>query len=244
MERDIRTDAVVTGTRHYGELHKAVTLLSPQLGSVNAVIFGGRKGKKSSLAPLFSFGTFQLYFNPVRQEYSLTEQECCFIPQTIMQDLNLTYTASYMSEAVTKISTDCPGAVYTLLCNALECLETLPEMRKKLIIDFTWKLLQISGIASDMLHCPSCDRRYADDEILGFSVSMTTPVCKECADSEFPVLPPGARRYLMYTLSKSFDDAFNVILSDTAVSRLSSFMLKWVDIFCQNSLKTLSSGLL
>ena len=54
MDRNIRTRAIVLSVRKYGELHKALTVLSPDLGLLDVVIFGGRKGKKTALAPLFS----------------------------------------------------------------------------------------------------------------------------------------------------------------------------------------------
>ena len=68
MDRNIQTQAVVLSVRKYGDLHKAVTLLSPDLGIVDAIIFGGRKGRKTALAPLFSVSTVQIYHNPVKKE--------------------------------------------------------------------------------------------------------------------------------------------------------------------------------
>ena len=102
MDRNIQTRAIVLSVRKYGELHKAVTILSPDLGLVDAIIFGGRKGKKTALAPLFSISTLQLYHNPLKKEYSVTEGESSFIPQAITEDLACTYTASFFCEIISK----------------------------------------------------------------------------------------------------------------------------------------------
>lgn len=244
MERDKQIQGVVIGTRHFGELHKSVSILSPELGLISAVVYGGRKGKKTSLAPLFSFGTFQIYHNPVKNEYSVTEAEYSFTATKIMQDLVANCTASYFCEVASRIKSDSCDQVYSLLTRALSALEDKPENSRKILIDFTWKLLQISGVGSDFLTCPSCDRKYKDDEVLGFSSSMVTPVCKECSDSETITLLPGSRRYLMYTYPMTFTQALEVELYETAQIRLKTFLLSWITVFCQWPLKTVQSGLL
>lgn len=244
MEREMLVQAVVTATRPFGELHKSVTLLSPETGLIQAVIYGGRKGKKTALAPLFSFGKFQLYHNPVKNEYSVKEAEYTFIPSEIMKDLVLNCTASYFCETASRIKTDSPENVYNLLTLALTYLEKTPSFRKKILIDYTWQLLKISGIGSDMTTCPSCDRPYDNDETLKFSASMLTPVCIKCSDSDHIILPPGARRYLAYTFTMSFEQALGVELYETAQARLSGILLAWINAFCQYPLKTIQTGLL
>ena len=90
MDRNIRTRAIVLSVRKYGELHKALTLLCPDLGLVDAIIFGGRKGKKTALAPLFSINDIQIYHNPVKKEYLITEGVSTFSPQALNEDLACT----------------------------------------------------------------------------------------------------------------------------------------------------------
>lgn len=244
MERDIQVQAIVTGVRNFGEMHKSVNLFSPQLGLINAIIFGGRKGKKTSLAPLFSFGTFQLYFNPVRNEYSLTEEDCSFTACNIAKDISATYTASYICEIVNSITTDDNVQTYDIVTQALSALDANIQNHRKVLIDFTWGILKINGVATDLSCCPSCDRQYSPQEELLFSTSMVTPVCKECSETSEIKLTPGARRYLHYTFDKSFEEAYAVELLDGAKERLTSFLTKWITVFCQKPLKTVKSGLL
>lgn len=244
MEREIQIQALVTGSGKYGELHRYVNLFSPQLGLIRAVIFGGRKGKNTSLAPLFSFGTFQLYRNPVKDEYSVVEEDCSFIAENIKGDISATYTASYFCELINSIDTDNPESLYLLTTQALVLLENNIAKHRKILIDFTWRFLKISGVAYDLDYCPGCDREYADKDTLGFSMSMITPVCSSCSDTDRIKLTPGARKYLNYTFSMSLQDAFNVELLEGATSRLTDFLLNWVCVFSQYPLKTVKSGLL
>lgn len=244
MERDIQIQAVVTGTRKYGDIHKSVSLFSPEMGLIQAIIYGGRKGKKTSLAPLFSFGTFQIYHNPVKNEYSIVESDCSFNATKINQDINLNCTASYICETATRINTDSPIEVYNLVTSALKHLEEEPAKRRIILIAYTFKLLIISGIGTDMKTCPSCDKEYSDNQTLYFSSSLLSPVCRNCADSDQIIIPPGAKRYLSYTYNMSFEEALKVELFESSQERLTHIMTNWITKFCQWPLKTVQSGLL
>ena len=241
MERSIQTQAIVVKTTKVGEMHKLLTLLSPDLGLVSVMIYGGRKGKKTALAPLFSVGTFQLYHNPVRNEYSLEEAVSSFIPEAIMQDLLCTYAASLFCEIVTKTSSDEPKPIFETLKSALLALENNPQNAKCVIISFIWKFLQISGLAPDLQYCPVCERKFEEDETLLFAKSLTSPACKNCADSDYLVLPPGARRYLRYTQIMDFESAVAVQLNPPAQTRILSYMLKWIKLQVNAPLKTLEN---
>ena len=239
MDRNIQTQAVVLSVRKYGDLHKAVTLLSPDLGIVDAIIFGGRKGRKTALAPLFSVSTVQIYHNPVKKEYSITEGVSSFVPQAITEDLACTYTASFFCEIISRTPTDEPLQTFSLLRDALAALETDPESRKRITAAFIWKLMQLSGTAPDLEFCPVCDRKYADDEVLYFSAPLNVPCCKNCSDSEYLVMMPGSRRYLRYTMGMEFTDAAAVALNPAAEDRIFSYMLRWAGLFAQTRLRTL-----
>jgi len=241
MERSIKTEAVVVKTARYGELHKIVTLLSPSLGVISAIVYGGRKGKRTALAPLLSIGTFQLYNNPVKKEYSIEEGLLSFIPENITNDLESTYVASLLCEIVTKTPSDEPQPLYDLLKNALIALENSKAYAKKIVIAFIWKIIQLSGLAPDLEYCPSCDRKYEENEVLTFSSSILSPVCKNCGDEEDFSLPPGARRYLRYTMKMTFNEAVSVNLNPPAEMRILSYMTKWIKLHVNTPLKTLEN---
>lgn len=241
MERSIQTQAIVVKTSKVGEMHKLLTLLCPTLGLVNVMVYGGRKGKKTALAPLFSIGTFQLYHNPVRDEYSLEEAVSSFIPEAIMQNLESTYTASLLCEIVSKTLTDEPETVFDILKSAITKLENNPENSKRITISFIWKLLQIWGFAPDLEYCPVCERQYGENEILIFSNSLTSPCCKNCGDTDYLILPPGARRYLKYTLPMDLNQACEVQLNPAAEERIFLYLIKWLKIHVNTPLKTLDN---
>ena len=239
MERNIQTQAIVLAVRKYGELHKSVTLLCPELGLVDAIIYGGRKGKKTALAPLFSISDMQLYYNPVKKEYSIVEAVSSFIPSSISEDLGSTYAAAFFCEIITKAPSDDSNQTFLLLRDALVTLDNAPTLRKRIIISFIWQLMHIAGTAPNLGFCPSCDKVYGQDEVLYFSSSLSSPCCKSCSDNQNLILPPGARRYLSFTSEKNFLDSVEVELNPAAEERIISYMLKWASIFAQTNLKTL-----
>lgn len=239
MDRNIQTKAIVLAVRKYGDLHKSITLLSPELGLVDAIIYGGRKGKKTALAPLFSINDMQIYHNPVKKEYSVVEAVSTFIPEGITNDLGSTYTAAFFCEIIAKAPTDDPLLSYELLRDALVALDKVPEIRKRITISFLWKLMQISGTAPDLAFCPSCDREYAQDEALFFANHLGVPCCKSCSDSQALILMPGSRRYLRYTLPMDFMQAIEVLLNPAAEDRIFNYMTKWASVFAQTPLKTI-----
>lgn len=241
MERSIQTQAIVVKTAKVGEMHKLVTLLSPDLGLINVMLYGGRKGKKTALAPLFSSGTFQLYHNPVRNEYSLEEAVTTFLPEAIMEDLQCTYAAYLLCEIVAKTSSDEPKPVFELLQRALLLLEKDPQSVQRIIISFIWKFLQISGLAPELEYCPVCERKLEEEEILLFARQLASPACKNCGDSDYLVLPPGARRYLKFTQSLDLERAVAVQLNPPAQARILAYMLKWIKIQVNTPLKTLEN---
>ena len=100
--------------------------------------------------------------------------------------------------------------------------------------------MQISGTAPDLGTCPVCDKVYAEDEVLHFHNGLLIPCCRSCSDSEYLILPPGARRYLRFITGMDINSAVQVQMSDNAESRIFNYMLRWAGLFSQTRLKTLN----
>lgn len=240
VERNIETEGIVINVCRFGEMDKLITLFTPQFGAINVVIFGGRKGKQSSLVSLFSYGLFKLYFNPVKKKYSLIDANCTFVAEKIKSDLYSTYTASCFCEMLLTAPTDEPDKMYRIIIQAINILENNTALYKKILVDFSWKYLQINGIASTLTVCPNCERQLATDEFMLFSTSLLTPVCKDCANTDRLVLTPGCRRYLLYTMDMSLPNAFDVKIFEKTENLLLKFLTDWILQFTQKKIKSLA----
>ncbi len=198
----------------------------------------------NAAAGLFSAGEFLLYFNPVKETYTLSEASPSFFAEGIKGDLDATYAAAYFAEAAGILKTDEPEALHALLLSALSALDASPENRKKILVDYTWSLLKQSGVGADLRFCPSCERLLALNEVLHYSTKLSSPVCQSCADTDSIRLLPGARRYLIYTLDMPFEVELKVELSESARTVLSAFLTSWISAFSPWPLKSLKAGIL
>jgi DNA repair protein RecO (recombination protein O) len=192
----------------------------------------------------FLTGKFFLYYNPVRKEYSLVDVEPLSVHETLVDDLRRIWAASFCCEMAVRTIGGDSMQMFLLLNESLDLLAQ-GAVVDRLLIQYVWKLLHIAGNAADLDSCPVCDRAYAPDEVLGFSVSLLAPCCRSCAgQGDEMALPPGARRYLSVTASMELAQAVELELSDAAQLRIKGYMLRYASLFAGGGLKTLAAGVL
>ncbi len=249
MERNIVTKAVVLKSRRWGDLHRMITLATADLGMIDAIAYGARKGKLSGRVDLFLVGVFYLYHNPVRNDYSIVDVEPMVTSENVRNDLKRMYLASFIAELVLKMHGGDSGSLFNLLgqtYSLLEMPQTCPT--DVVIIQFIWRLIEILGLTPDLIDCPVCERKYADDEILFFNTAIHAPCCGNCADVDVQggemALGPGARRYLVFTSAMELQEAVGVPLSETATQRIRLYMLRYASNIAGGGLKSLAGGLL
>lgn len=245
MERNTKTAAVVIGTQKLGEINKSLTLLTPDLGIIRAVIYGGQKSRKALRPPLFSIGTFYLLANPTAHSWSLTDAEldsrCPF-----EFDLDSVPVASFMAELSQKIGESDCRQVFTLLSDALIALAVAQDQigKNQILIQFVWHLVKIAGLVSDINSCPVCERRLGDKEISYFNSSINSFCCEPCSDNKALILGPGARKYLALTSQMDFLPSLEVVLNEATSARIRRQMITYVTFICDHQLRTVSSGML
>lgn len=245
MERNIKTEAIVVGTRKLGEINRGVTLLSPNLGIIEAVIYGGQKSRKASRPPLFSIGEFYLQHSPETGRCSLADvsliSDCPF--EFSLQQVGI---ASFMTELGRKIGEPDPARTYALLSSALLALSHSEDesRRSVVLIQFVWQLMKTAGFAADMDCCPICDKPYSEKQLLAYSASLNFFCCENCADGRRLVMGPGARKYFRLTLQMDFSQAIEVPLLESTASRLRRLMISYADEVSGHRLRTVESGML
>lgn len=244
MERNITTLAVVLQSRRCGELHRKVSLLTPELGILDVLVYGARKGRQAGKIERFLTGKFFLYYNPVRQEYSLVDVEPLAPHDALGEDIRCVWAASFCVELAMRTVGGESLQMFLLLSQALDLLES-GAIIDRVLIQYVWKLLHIAGNAADLACCPVCDRAYDPTEVLGFNMSLLAPCCHSCAgEGDEMILPPGARRYLSLTEGLELEEAVAVELSEAAQQRIKSYMLRYASLFAGGGLKTLAAGVL
>ena len=249
MERNLTISAVVLRSRRWGDLHRMVTLASAELGIIDALAYGARKGKLAGRIDLFIVGIFFLYHNPVRGDYTIVDVEPAVVSEGIRADLRRMYIASFMAELVLKMHGGDSPVLFNLISQSFALLDSQAMgTADTILIQFIWRLIDISGLAPDMVACPICEKPYGTEEMLSFNTAMHAPCCAACADVDVVnnemALGPGARRYLLHTAGLGLEEAVGVSLSLTATDRIRLYMLRYASIIAGGGLKSLGGSLL
>ncbi|MFA5571180.1 MAG: DNA repair protein RecO [Sphaerochaetaceae bacterium] len=248
MERNRREKGIVLAQRNWGDLHRLITLLSPQLGIIDVVAYGARKGKHAGGIEPFTCGTFFLYENRVKKSYSLSDVEVELSPSLMKEDLLRRYISSAIGEMTLLFHGGDYQAIYDLLIETLMLFEHDDVASQRLFIQYVIRLIEIMGILDDVTHCPVCNNPYSDDEVLSFNTSLNTPCCLKCSDITQEVnqllLGSGMRRYIQFTRTLALSEAVQVEISQRATERLFRYMVGYVTTIIQRPLKSFSGGIL
>lgn len=254
MSRNIRTEAIVLRTRRVGDIHKAVTLLTPEAGLIEAMAHGvyKGKGKLGGATDPFALSTAYLYYEPVKKNYKITDMECLDLFESVRGDLDRYYAASLWAEVIIRSYAGGEGAhrLFSLLEESLRALdgEADPSCVQ---IQFLWRFVVLSGFMPDIASCAICGRELGEREVALYRRSDGDFACSECLRTapeegvpDNPPLSAGARRYLVHTESLAFVEALKTNLEGTAKAGLLALMYAFVQDIVEVPLKTLQAGVL
>ena len=254
MSRNIRTEAIVLKTGRVGEIHKSVTLLTPDLGIIDAIAHGvyKGKGKLASATDPFAWSISYLYFEPVKKSYKITDMECMDLFEGVRADLRCYYAASLWAEVVIRSHGGGEGGdrVFGLMKEALGLLSSGADERCAQI-QFLWRFISISGFLPDTEACSICGRNFDEREPVVYRRSEGDFACESCMQesglegrSDRPLLGAGARRYLAYTEGLDFEEAVKIELVQRGKEQLLNLMYQFVQDILEVPLKTLQAGVL
>jgi DNA repair protein RecO len=250
MSRHVHTEAVILALRKTASQHRRVELFSSGSGLLTATAYGAKKGKLTGSIGQFYSGECVLYHNPVRNQYKIEDFSPTVYRTYIRESLELLYTASFFAEVL--LSTYAAGGeyerLYALLTEALDNLR-LKEFRRRIVIQFVWRYLQLSGfISSELDHCALCGKQFTSGDNILLDPDVPALVCcSHSAETAMPgnrlILYPAARAYLLYTGRKAFTEALNVKISAKAEAYIEHLLVQWVDLLSDSSLKTIRNGI-
>ena len=252
MSRDIRTEAIVLKTGRIGEIHKSVTLLTPDLGLVDTIAHGvyKGKGKLASATDPFALSIAYLYYEPVKKNYKITDMECLDLFEGVRSNLDRYYSASLWAEVAIRAQVGGEGAdrVFALFKRALSSLAEGADDRG-VQIQYLWRFISLSGFLPDVESCGICGRELEEREAAIYRRSEGDFVCAGCmqgadAPSGLVELAAGSRRYLLHTESVPFEEALKVDLEQRSKGDLLALIYQLVQDILEVPLKTLQSGVL
>ncbi len=247
MNRSSQTEAIVLRNTRIGEIHKGVTLLTPDDGLVRAIAHGAytQKGKLRGTTNLFCCGTCYLYTDRQRDSVKITDFTVrdFFVP--IREDIVRFYTASLWAEAI--IKTHAGGAdstrLFSLLIESLHELEVRPpDDAVRASVQFVWRFLGISGLQPDLSIAADTGEFLTEGAPVSFSSEEQGFVDAANATDSMAVWQPGALAYMRHTGSLTLRDALAPLPPEGALVRIKRVLYSILEEHVESPLNSLRSG--
>jgi len=246
MGRNIRTDGVILHVYRVAEYHKGLVILSPDLGVFHATAFGACKGKSklSGVSETFIEGNLQLYHDPVKDRYKVSEIVPVQPHEHLRTDLDRYYTALFWAEMIMKSfagGEEFPS-LYRFVTSSLYQLEHVAET-EQLLIQFIWRYLGLIGFQPDILVCGECGRAVDRGESLFLQNGQF--VGQECGTGgDSLILSPAARNYLLYTSGLSMEKTEGVKMVQPERQALKRLLGLFIEDILGHPLNMLRKGLI
>jgi DNA repair protein RecO (recombination protein O) len=222
MYRSITTNAIVIRRERMGEFHKNLSLLTSDLGLINATAYGAFK-MQSRLrlgSEPFTWSRTQLYHNPVKRSYKVTEMEINASFGGLQSSVPRFAAASLWAEVVQKSygAGELSGQLFPLLLASLQLLDGAGDDRAPYItIQFLWRFLGLAGYQPDTSSCDRCGAGLDGPRGAVYSAPSSSLLCRECALDTALALTPGALRYLETTAAVDIEAAMDVGMEEASL---------------------------
>ncbi len=205
---NITTQAIVLRHTDYRENDRMLTLLTPELGRVDALARGCKKPGSPLLAgaELFAFGEYVLF----RGRGRATVVSCSIIDS--FYDLRTDYErlryAAYMLQVIgaQALPAERPGNLFTLLLRSFKRVCYTQLDARAVTAAFLLMDAALSGYRPRLRHCVRCGRRLDGEAVIQagrqpslksearlFDIEEGGLVCRDCERADLPAFPVSAR---------------------------------------------------
>ncbi len=216
MSRAGATEALILRASRFGDYHKQLELLSPELGLLKAVAYGACKGKSRLVGTSdpYSSSRLQLYRNPVKNQYKVSDIDVIESYEGIRIELHRTYAAALVSEVM--IAAYAGGGPdysypYGLLRRILKLISGADrEICRRAVFQFLVRFLAHAGFLGYGDECARCGTLFRRDETATVSLKDEGLCCSSCSGHEDPPVSPGMRRYISSALEQPLSRAMEI----------------------------------
>ncbi|MCK5674727.1 MAG: DNA repair protein RecO, partial [Spirochaetales bacterium] len=189
-----------------------------------------------------------IYFDPVKDNYKISDIEQMMIFPNIRQELGKFYIASFWAELILKSFSGGGESelIYPLLAKSLEILNKAEKGEQNLIlVQFIWRYLGISGFQSDLNYCSKCENKFSDTEKVYFEDSSNEIVCVNCRNKvDMIQFSSGGLKYLKHSSKLEIEQSMKIGLDSKSIDILKRILLAMVQGIVEYPLNTLKKGLL
>ncbi|RCW65339.1 DNA repair protein RecO [Saliterribacillus persicus] len=173
-----KLDGIILRTQDYGETHKIVTILTPQLGKIGAIARGAKKPKSRMAAITQPFIHAQFLIQLGSSLATIQQGEVIQSFRKIREDIILTAYASYLAELTDKLLDQKKYRPF-LYKQLLQTFDWFAEGKDPeiLVMIYEWKMYKEAGFAPVVMQCVNCGN---SNNLHAFSVKNGGMLCLNC----------------------------------------------------------------
>ncbi len=231
--RLLNTEAIILQTRKFGEIHKRITLLTPNEGIIYANAYGAAKGKSKLAGTVLPFSTLHinLYYDPVKNGYKITEAHPIRTHTRVHGNLKRYYAADMIAEVLLKsFGGGESEPFYKLISEALDFLETVEHQKiVYVLIQFLWRYIGLSGLAVDFDRCANCGIALHTGDTIFIDIINHGSFCPSCSLPNMVSLSRGGINYLAHTSSRTLPQSDTVLLDKDSTLQLFRLLCGYVE---------------
>lgn len=239
----IKTKGVVIKQRNIGERDAIITILTGDLGLIEASARGVKsiKSKLQSGAQMLSYSDFTLFKG--KSNYIINDSESIESFYNIRLDVEKLSLASYFCEVIQYAVTaeENQNDVLRLLLNSLYVLSS--SLRSDLFIKtvFEFKFMCITGYLPQMDSCGHCGNDDVENGV--FLLTDGVFVCKNCAvsvnDSSKAEINENVIKALIYIAQNDSNKIFSLHIGENTLKYISRITEFYLIYHCEHNFKSL-----
>jgi len=235
-----KAKALVLKSTKFGEIHKRVALFTDQHGILYVNAYGAAKGK-SKLAGIiqqFSMLSVNLYFDPVKNSYKLTEANILREHSELHTNLKKYYAANIVAEVLFKsFGGGDITPFFNLFSEILNSINNYPlDTMCNILIQFFWRYIHHAGFAPELTVCGKCGKEIHSEQYIYFDIQYHAVYCPACKRDGMEKLNRGEINYLDHTGRLSTDAALKVTLQEQDEKHLLELFIKFTETIIEGTI--------
>ena len=248
MKRHLKLDGIILNSWRIQEFNRGIKIFTPDNGIINAVAFGAFRPKSrlgSLLQPVTS-GEFNLYHDPVKKMYKITDYEPFDEYTAIKGDLFKYYSCLLWFEIIMKSHAggESGEALFRLLSDSMNILEnsTGRDSAERLMMQFLLRTVIFFTGPFQLNECGNCGRIMKDSEEAFYSIRDLAFICSSCSNTENTVINPGIKKYIGYSVKQTLEVSIKSGIERGQQKELNSLLYSVVQEYIEEPLVTLKTG--
>jgi DNA repair protein RecO (recombination protein O) len=218
----ITTLGVVLKTRNIGENDRIITILSKDLGVIEATANNVKRVKSglASSSQVLGYSEFALFYS--KDKYSINSAHSINCFYNIRLDVTKLSLALYFCELITflKIHNDTSKEMLRLILNTLYFIEKGEKNDCLLKAIFEFKSLSVAGFMPNLIGCKNC-LKYNGDKFF-FNILDGDLICGDCNSNTMNIyeLTNSVLTAMRHIIYSEIDNLFNFSISDNSIKSL------------------------